>query len=436
MYQRWIQKALNKGFSDLEILINENKILKICLENQKIEHYVESKIIAVSLKGIYQNQISEVYIENLNDYNFDYMLDLLKQNTTIITTKEPAMIFEGSKIYPNIVENNFHFVNISFSKKITLLKELEKLISKSIFFKKTEEILYKEVFNQKKLINSKGINLESANSYAYLYGSSVFERNNDIQSHGELQLVKDFKEFNLEKQAQKIISLGEKKLCGKSLKSATYPTVFSNEMFAVILESFSNVFSAENAYRSLTKLKNKLNQLIASPKINLIDDPLSDLSYFKEKFDDQGIACYRKNIVEKGVFKCFVNNLKMAKIFNQQPTGNFFDGNIMMTNFYLQKGNKSLDKMISGIQNGVYITDLIGLHTGIQIVSGDFSLQASGFKIENGKITFPLKMIVISGNFFDILKNLKEIADDFEFQLSGFGSASVYVGSLTIGGNE
>ncbi|MGM1458907.1 MAG: metallopeptidase TldD-related protein, partial [Columbia Basin potato purple top phytoplasma] len=69
-------------------------------------------------------------------------------------------------------------------------------------------------------------------------------------------------------------------------------------------------------------------------------------------------------------------------------------------------------------------------------ISGDFSLQAAGFKIEQGKITSPVKMLVISGNFFDILLNLKDIANDLVFRTSGFGSPSVYVGDLTIAGEN
>ncbi|CAP18511.1 modulator of DNA gyrase [Candidatus Phytoplasma mali] len=436
MYQKWIEKGISKGFSDLEIFINKNKKLNISLENAKIDNYTESKIISVSLKGIYKNKISQVYFENLSDDNFEKMLDVLKNNISVIDTKEPAIIFEGSEKYPNIIENNFDFSKVDLEMKINLLKNLEKIISKSPFYKKIEKNSYQEVFHQKILINSKGVNLQSNNSFAYIYTSAIFTKNKDVQSYGKVQLVKNFLEFDFEKHAKKIIHYGEKKLCGKSLKSNVYPTVFSNEMFAELLQSFSGIFNAENAYRNLTQLKDKLNEVIASPKINIIDDPLSDFTYFKEKFDDEGVACYKKIIVQKGVFKLFVNNLKTAKIFNNKPTGNGFGNGISMTNFYLEKGEKTLKEMIYPIENGIYITDLVGLHTGVEMISGDFSLQASGFKIEQGEITTPIKMIVISGNFFDILKNLKDIGNDFKLQLSGFGSASVYVGDLTIGGDE
>lgn len=103
---------------------------------------------------------------------------------------------------------------------------------------------------------------------------------------------------------------------------------------------------------------------------------------------------------------------------------------------YLEKGEQTFEEMITSINEGVYIDYIIGFHAGINDISGDFSLQAAGFKIEKGKITKPVKMIIVSGNFFDILLNLKGISNDLVFQFSGFGSPSVYAGDLTIAGEN
>jgi PmbA protein len=435
MYQKWIQKGLDKGFEDLEIFISESKSFKITLDNNKVDSLVESDLVTVNIKGIYDNKSTEVYFEKIDEETVDNMLEALKQNTKIVDSKDPAIIFEGSSYYPNFQEKNFDFSVIPLENKIKLLKVLETNISSSKVMKKIETNSYKEFFIKKTLINSKGLCLEQENIYAYLYVSAIFKKDLDIQSFGKSKFVKDFKDFNPEKQAQQVVALGEKKLNGATLKSKSYPTVFSNEMFADILNSFSSVFTGQSAYRNLTQLKDKEKTLIASPQVSIIEDPFSDQAFFKEKFDDEGVVCQPKNIVKNGFFQGFIHNLKTAKIFKTEPTGNGFDGGTDFSNCYLKPGKRSLEKIISTIENGVFIDDLVGMHAGIKTVSGDFNLQASGFKIENGKITTPVKMIVVSGNFFDILKNLKEIANDFEFQISGFGSSSVYAGDLMIAGN-
>ena len=93
--------------------------------------------------------------------------------------------------------------------------------------------------------------------------------------------------------------------------------------------------------------------------------------------------------------------------------------------------------MIEGIENGIYITNLAGLHSGLNPVSGEFSLSAEGYEIINGKISRPINQITIAGNFFDLLKNIEDIGNDLEFTLPGnghFGSPSIKVKSLSVSG--
>ena len=150
-------------------------------------------------------------------------------------------------------------------------------------------------------------------------------------------------------------------------------------------------------------------------------------------FDDEGVATKKRHIIKDGVFTGFVHNLKTAKIFNTEPTGNGFSG-ITPSNLVLESEDITLDEVLKTVDNGVYINDLVGLHAGVEQVSGDFSLQASGFKIENGKITTPVEMIVVSGNFFELLNNIEYISNDFIFGMNGVGSGSVKIKELTIAG--
>ncbi|MDO8064241.1 metallopeptidase TldD-related protein [Candidatus Phytoplasma bonamiae] len=106
-----------------------------------------------------------------------------------------------------------------------------------------------------------------------------------------------------------------------------------------------------------------------------------------------------------------------------------------MSNCYLKSGDKSLPELLYDVKDGVYVNSIVGCHAGVDDISGSFSLQASGFCIKNGFINNPFNMVVISGNFFDLLNNIQDIANDFKFQISGFGSSSVHVGLLNISGN-
>lgn len=436
MYQSWIKIGKEKGITDLEVFAVRNKSLKLSVYQGKVDQHVQSDVEVVTIRGIVENKLSTIRFENLSTTNVSLMLDQLIANARALTVVEPAIIYEGSPSYPKVDDELFDFNSVPVVDKINLLKNLEAKILENNKVKQVQSTQYQEVDTKTTLVNSKGLNLSRHNTYAYAYAIGVFAEGEDIQTAYDVKLAKTFDEFDAEKMAQTTIDMGVKKLGGKSMPSGQYPTVFSNEMFADLLSVFTSIFSGEAAYRNMTSLKDKVGKDIADPRFNLIDDPLFKDALFKMPFDDEGVACSKRHIIEKGIFKGFNHNLKTAAIFKEAPTGNGFHGSIAPTNLYLEPGQKSFDALISNIKEGVYITDLVGLHAGVKQVSGDFSLQASGFKIKDGKLDHPVKMIVISGNFFKAINEIDDIGSDLKFTIQGIGSPSIAFKSLVVGGES
>jgi len=436
MFEKWIKQGIAKGLTDIEIFSTTAKSLQLTVYQGKTDQHVKSKVESIRVKGIYQGKAATVTLESLDDKTVDAMLDRLIESAKNITANEPALIFEGSKKYPVIDTKIFDFDSVPFEKKKQLLVDLESKVLANELCLQVQTSQYIEVAGKTTLVNSKGLNLSKEFSYAYAYAVGVFKKDNDVKAEYEISAVKDFSEFNVDKVAKKIIDKGVAAVGGKSVPSSLYKTVFSKETFADLMAVFSSIYSAEMAFRNMSPLKEKVGQKIAVREFSLIDDPLNKGAFQQNSFDDEGVACQTKPIIENGVFKGFLHNLKTAAIFNQDPTGNGFGGSISPSNMYVKPGVKSFDQIMTDVKDGIYITSLAGLHSGVKQVSGDFSLQAGGFKIENGKVTTAVKMIIVSGNLFTMLGNIKDIGADLEFGISGFGSPTVYVGDLSIAGEE
>ena len=152
-------------------------------------------------------------------------------------------------------------------------------------------------------------------------------------------------------------------------------------------------------------LKDKIGTLVASPLLILIDDPHLVDGMGSSSFDGEGVATHAKDIISQGILKTYLHSLTTAKVFGVNPTGNASrksfksSVNIAPTNMYIQPSKTSFDELVTTIYEGLYITDVQGLHAGLNSISGDFSLSASGFLIENGKITTPLICLRTSKKF-------------------------------------
>jgi PmbA protein len=433
-YQSWLDLGQAKGLSDLQIFISTSASTKVVVYEGQVEQNTISNVTGVTIKGVFEDKLSSVHFEHISNDTIEAMLDQVIENAKALTVKEPAIIYEGSPSYPEVKEHLFDFSSVPMKDKIDALLHIEQQLKKHKEVSNVQTTVYQENISKTMLLNTKGLSLTRENHLAYVYAIGVFQQKEDIVTAMDLQVFHDYESFDPNQLVLTIIKRGQQKLGGSSLPTKEYPVVFSNEMFADILGVFQSLFSAESAYRNLTPWKDKVGQKVAHEMFQLNDDPLHQDAYFQMPFDDEGVACYEKDIVKDGVFKGFLHDLKTASLFNETPTGNSFSGRIQTTNLYLKPTNTTFDEMISSIDEGVYITDLIGLHAGVKTVSGEFSLQASGLKIDHGTLTSAVKMIVVSGNFFKMIENLKGIANDLKFDVSGVGSPSVYAGLLSISG--
>ncbi|MCR5491688.1 MAG: TldD/PmbA family protein, partial [Bacilli bacterium] len=101
---------------------------------------------------------------------------------------------------------------------------------------------------------------------------------------------------------------------------------------------------------------------------------------------------------------------------------------------FIKPGKQSFDEMISGIKEGVFITEIAGLGTGMNTNSGDFSCQAEGYMIRDGKVAEPLNLITLSGNLLKMLNDIKAFDNNVHLNEGGMSIADLYIKSMPIGG--
>ena len=138
-----------------------------------------------------------------------------------------------------------------------------------------------------------------------------------------------------------------------------------------------------------------------------------------------------------------IYNLKTAKKDGVKSTGNASKASyaspidISPSNFFIKPGVKSKEELIKTLGQGIFITEVQGLHSGANSVSGDFSLSAKGFEIKDGEKIRPLEQITIAGNFYNMLLDIVEVGADLKFGIpSGgcYGSPSLIVKELSVAG--
>ena len=436
-FVKYFEYAKKIGFSDVEFKVQTSNKLSISVFQKKVENYSVSENETIYIRGIFNGKMVSGSSENAN--NVCKILDEMAVNATLIDEEKEQEIFAGSEKYKTFKTSSDKLAKVSIADKIALCLDVEaKAYDYDYRIAPGVEVEYQEVESAMKIVNSKGLKLSYKVNYGFVVLSVVAKSDNDTRTGFKFKILQDLDSLNVDQLVKDACDDAINALNGSQCESKKYKVLLAPNVFA----SFANVLlssvSGDAVNRGKSLLKDKLNQQVASSKLTIVENPHSkEHPYFYRAFDDEGVATMKKAIVEKGVLKTFLYNIEEAKQAKVKSTGNGYGGSVIgvSTSFVeVKPGKKSKEELCEKIKDGIQITNVQGLHSGMNPLSGDFSLQASGYRIENGKITTPVNLITIAGNIFKMFNDIVDLGNDEYVTPGGMSSVSVYIKSLAISG--
>ena len=444
-FKKLVFSLAEDKFDDMEIYRNEEKTLSIHIFKEEVDKYAIAESSGVSFRGLKDGKMGYSFSETMDEVSAKLLVEQAYDNASYIDTTDLSPIFEPSDEYMinNQIANNIN--GISNDEKIQLMKDLEnRALALDSRITSLANCIYEEYNVTKEIYNSKEVDMTESGGGAVIYIGVVAKDEDDTKTGAALRLFRDFNDIDLDDIAKEAVNEAVSLLHAKPIKSNDYKTIIRGDVFADILGAFFPTFSAENAQKGLSLLKDKTGEMIASETFTIIEDPLFEKGFAVSTFDDEGNATKYKKIIENGRLNTLLYNGKAALKEGIEPTGNGFRDSYKApistkaTNVYVKLGEKSLEELITNMENGVFVTHVAGLHSGLNPVSGDFSMQAQGFLIEDGKIVQGINGVTVAGNFFSMLKDIEEGGNDIKFGFtsgSHFGSPSIKLNKLSIAGS-
>ena len=434
-FQKLIDKALAAGFQDVEVIASTSKEIEISLNNGAVEKNFNGSGSVYTVRAIIDSKMTTFTFENENE-DFDFIISKMKENLLSLTTDEEFTIFAGSKEYPTLEKEDGKFDEKSASEKLELIQKVyEKAKGYDSRIVNFPYCQYIEETSKKEVVNSKGLHLSKEIQYGGAMLVAIALDNGKTTDGSEISIKLKYDEINPEEIAENACKEAIAMIGAEPIATGAYDVIIENKAMTSLISGFSSMFSGDAAIKKLTSLIGKEGQQIMSEKITIVDDPLKKGAIGSATFDDDGVATYTKEVVTKGVFNTFLHNLKTAKYFNTESTGNAIGSGVGGINFYVKEGETSKEDMIKGLKKGLLITSLAGLHASLNPVSGDFSAQASGFYIEDGKIVKPVTLIVVSSNFLKMMNDVDTIGSDLHLSYNGYGAPSILFKGISISGN-
>lgn len=434
------------GFSDFEIYYVESNSFTVKIFGGEVAEYKNTDTAGLSFRGTFNGRMGYAFTETLEQSIIPLLIKNAADNATIIEEEEIEKLYPGDPSYLKTNNYNPALNDTSIKQKIDLAMQMEKCAYEADpLVKSVDYCQLGTAEGTMKIANSSGINLSDRSNIAYAYLSARVEEDGITKTASEIWHGSDFSNFLPKEIAKAAAKRAISYLPAKSVQSGTYPIVFDNRTACKIMSAFSSTFFAEHAQKGFSLLLGKEGETIAANHITIRDDGIANYETFSQfAFDSEGVATKQKAIVQDGVLKTLLYNTKSAGKEGKQSTGNGFKGSFRAsvatacTNFYIVPSDTTPQEMRKKIKRGILITEIAGLHAGINATSGDFSISSDGFLIEDGEITTPVEQITVAGNFYSLLKDIECVANDLKFGVpsSGgtFGMPSILVRELPVSG--
>ncbi len=283
------------------------------------------------------------------------------------------------------------------------------------------------------VMNSAGLSLQYETSLVYQGMAAAVKDGDDAANDFALA---DVQKESVEQTVSKAVTGALGKLGADTVESGRYNVILDAPTMCDLLSTYASVFSARSAYLKTTLLADKEGETIGSEHLTLIDDPFHPEKFGHCPFDGEGVATFAKNVIEKGVLKTLLYNRMYAKLLGKETTGNAASAvGIEPKGLYVAPGTLSNEELLQKLGDGLYLTSLQGLHAGANVQSGDFSLQADGFLVKDGRKAAPIKNFTVADNFFSVLKKIEAVSSEVKFGVGrDFGAPEVLITDMAVSG--
>lgn len=373
----------------------------------------------VSHSSVFCRMFKDGKVGNASINNPDYIDTLLSNATDSAKFGENLDIELPSDSNYKSIDWLYTEKNIEYSKKD--LKDIaEDLLSQIKKFAPTAKVSTGSgnYCSRMFLQNTAGFKGEYQASVLSVYGG-LFELGDDGSF---LEMYESETFYNDKVDVTKILdSLKERiersRITSTLSKEGKLPVIIAPSSMDMILTPLEIAMNGKTLYKDLSLFANRLEEQMFDEKFSFIDDPFYVRGSASTPFDDEGTIGKKLALIENGIFKQFIYDCTTAKRLNAESTGHASRGSISLpnpslTNRIIGLGESSLQSMIESIDCGLMLVDSLGEGQS-NVIAGDFSVLANtAYLIENGQLKGRVKDIMLSGNSFELLKNISMIENE------------------------
>ena len=419
--------AKKLGATDTSVITINSISETVNFRNKKLDESNRSDNLGIDITTYIGKKKSSISSSNLLKNNLNILIEKCIETTKNTPEDEFNSLPEKNLLAKGVKELNLYDdTHLENNNKIDYLSRLEDSASCDKKIISTESSFTEDKSNFI-LVNSDGF-CEGFKTSSFIASSvAVAKDDKSMERDYEYTLKCHLKDIKSAEDLGKLAAEQTlRKLSPKKIGSEKVAIIFDKRIAKSILSTFANAISSSAISRGTSFLKDKINEKIFSETINIFDKPDILKGLGSRSFDSEGVITNTLKLVDQGILKHYLVDTYNGKKLNLKSNGRCGG----TSNLYIDNGKISYKDLLKSNNKILYITETIG--HGSNIVTGDYSVGATGFLVENGEFKYPINEITIAGNLKDMFQNIT-LANDLKFEYSTNSPTMMIEGMVVAG---
>lgn len=426
-----VKYAKKKGASQAQVQIGDSSQFWAEVRNQNIEKLQQAGSRSLSLKIIVDEKVATASSSDFSIETLHRLVDNAIERAKLSSPDPFSVLPELSNVSVNEKDLQIYdpsVSSLSADEKINIAKKIEKIGTSDKRITVSGGSSFYSSIGSLVLANSNGfIGSYKSTSISTGVALQAGDKDNPVEDYWYESANNLSGISSPEKIANIAISRVTRLIGAKKIKTQRVPVVFDKQMASGLLGFLAQCVNGHSIYMKRSFLSDSIGEKVFGDNISIVDNGLIPKALGTRPFDSEGVPTQKNVIFDKGTLKNFILDTYSARKLDMKSTGNAGG----TTNFYLEAGKYSQEEIIASVKKGLFFVRSLG--QGTNPTTGDYSKGAYGIWIENGKLTYPVAEVTVSGNLSEMYNNIQMIGNDLVFDKS-ITSPTILIGELTISG--
>ena len=426
----------------LEAYVARGRETSVRVFESDIESLSSAESAGFGVRVVSEGRVGFAWVAALDEASAAEALMEARDNVRFATVDEHAGLAVPDGVEPAVLDLwREELASTPTEAKIDLALELERITRASDpRIRQVVHSDYSDGMGEAAIVTSTGIEATSRRTSCFASVYAVAGDGDDTQTGYGYTAARSVDGLDVAKAASDAVDRATRLLGAKKPPSSRLTVLLDRRITSMLLGILAGTLSGDEVTKGRSLFANRIGEGVATPSLTLVDDPTNPLAWGASQADAEGLACRRNRLIESGTLLGYLYDTHSARRAGTASTGSAVRGGYRTTPgvgaraLSIEPGELSQEEIVGRIDHGLFVQSVSGTHSGVNTVSGDFSVGAEGLMIRSGSLAEPVREVTIASSIQRMLQHVVFIGDDLEWLPGSAAGLTLAIDDMSMSG--